>query len=116
MLSKKEICEAFSTGNFESTFNYLDENISWNIIGTQILTGKEKIIEFCIQTSNYFKETKTTFTLKNIILDKKMCSIDGTAEFINCENRSTFINSCDIYKFENEKLIEITSYCLVKKP
>ena len=114
MVSKKEICVAFSTGNFEATFNYLDENISWNIIGTQILKGKEKIIEFCNQTSNFFKETKNIFTLKNIILDDKMCSIDGTAEFINNENVSTFIESCDIYKFENDKLIEITSYCIIK--
>ena len=38
--SIKEIAVSFSNGNFELAFPYLSENITWNIIGENVLIEK----------------------------------------------------------------------------
>jgi hypothetical protein len=35
-----------------------------------------------------------------------------TAEFITAEGKQSSISACDVYRFENEKLVQINSYCI----
>lgn len=111
--TNSEIAEAFSKGNFEFSYSFLTDDIKWNIVGDKILNGKEEVIEFCNQTSDYFKTVKTIFKTDNIIIDSERIAVNGSAQFINKENKTTEVSSCDIYIFENEKLKEITSYCIM---
>jgi ketosteroid isomerase-like protein len=109
----KQISEEFSNGHFEFCYDYLADNIVWNIVGDKIVKGKESVIEYCNKTAQYFSEVTTTFIRSNVIVDGDCVAIDGTAEFINQEGKSTHISSCDIYRFKNEQLLNITSYCIV---
>ena len=45
--SNKEICKAFSNGNFEYTYNFLTDDIEWDIVGDKIVKGKPAVVEFC---------------------------------------------------------------------
>jgi predicted SnoaL-like aldol condensation-catalyzing enzyme len=109
----RQICEEFSKGNFEFAYNYLAQDIQWNIVGHELLTGKDQVVEFCNKTSEYFKEVTTEFRTSNIIVDSNLVAISGTAVFIKNENKRTEVSSCDVYRFEDGMLIEITSYCIV---
>jgi ketosteroid isomerase-like protein len=113
MPTNKEISEAFSNGEFQSVYNHLSEDVEWNIIGDKILKGKAAVIECCDQTAAYFSSVTTKFAMNNSIIDGNRIAIDGTAHFINKDKKSTQVSSCDIYRFENEKLLTITSYCIV---
>ncbi len=110
--TKKQIAEAFSGGQFEFAYPYLADDIQWNIVGDKILKGKDAIIKFCDQTAKYFSEVTTKFTMSNLVVGDNCVAIDGTAEFINKENKSSKVFSCDVYCFENGKLKEVTSYCI----
>jgi hypothetical protein len=112
-MSNKKICEEFSKGNFELIYNYLAEDIRLNIIGDKILKGKQTVTEFCNHTAAHFSELATDFRINNVIADNNCVAIDGTAHFINKDNKSTYISSCDVYRFQDEKLQEITSYCII---
>lgn len=114
-LTNKQIAEAFSGGNFEYTFSYLADDIQWNIVGDKIVKGRGSVIEFCNKTAKYFADVTTKFTISNMIVDANLVSIDGTAQFINKENKSTYVSSCDVYNFNDGKLQEITSYCIVTR-
>ncbi len=46
-MTKKEIVEAFSGGQFDRCFNYLTNDTSWNTPGEQFLTGRKEIEPFC---------------------------------------------------------------------
>lgn len=111
-LSQQQIAEAFSCGNFDLAYPYLADDAYWNILGEQVLKGKENIIQFSTQTAKYFAEVTTEFTLNNIVSGDHKIAIDGTAIFINKNNKKTFVSSCDIYCFVNKKLTEIYSYCI----
>lgn len=110
---QRQICEEFSKGNFEFAYEFLNKDITWNIIGNELLTGKEKVIEFCQNTSAYFKEVETDFRVNEIIVDEEKIVVTGTAVFINKENKKTEVSSCDIYRFDVGFLNEITSYCII---
>jgi hypothetical protein len=112
-LSITQIAEAFSMGKFEITYPYLAEDIQWNIVGDKTLIGKVIVVEFCNKTAKYFSEVTTRFTTKNVIENGHKVAINGTAQFINSENKSTFVSSSDVYLFEKGKLLEITSHCII---
>jgi ketosteroid isomerase-like protein len=107
------LSQQFSGGNFKFAYNYLADDIVWIIAGDKILKGKENVIAFCDSTAAYFASITTKFTMSNLIADDDCVAIDGTAEFINKENKITHVSSCDVYRFENGKLKEIASYCIV---
>ena len=109
----KQICEAFSNGNFRFSYHILAEDIEWNIVGDKLLKGKAAVIEFCNNTAAYFASVTTTFTISNIIADNTTVAIDGTALFVNTESKTTHLSSCDVYHFKDGLLKNITSYCIV---
>ncbi|KYG79671.1 hypothetical protein AWW67_10100 [Roseivirga seohaensis] len=108
----KEIAIAFSKGEFSSVYDKLANNIEWNIVGERLLKGKEEVIAYCQKTAQYFSEVSTDFRLKSIVAEGNHVMINGTAEFIGKSNKSTYISSCDVYSFKENKLQEITSYCI----
>lgn len=103
----------FSKGNFSIAFPYLADEVEWNVVGDKIIKGKEHVIDFCIQTAAYFASVTTVFAIVNVITSADKVAINGTAEFINKENKTTSVSSCDVYLFENGLLTTITSYCIV---
>ena len=113
IMTTKEIAEAFSTGNFDLTFPYLADNIQWTVIGDNFTEGKQAVIDQCNQIANYFKSLTTDFKLINTITDKDRVAINGTAEFIRDGKRVNFVFSCDVYEFNDNKILQtITSYCI----
>lgn len=111
--ANKQIALEFSGGNFEFTYPYLAEGVTFNIVGGQLICGKDKLIEFCNNTAKYFAGVATKFNLDNVIADGDCVAINGTAEFyVEKEDRTNYISSCDVYRFKEGKLQEITSYCI----
>ncbi|WP_295795374.1 nuclear transport factor 2 family protein [Mucilaginibacter sp.] len=110
----KQIALAFSGGNFEFCYEHLADDITFNIVGNEIVSGKDAVIDFCNKTAQYFTTLTTKFELDNVIVDENCVAINGTAEFY-VEDRVNYISSCDVYKFVDGKLKEITSYCISTK-
>ena len=114
-LSKKEIAEAFSNGNFLITFPYLSDEIIWNVIGEKVFEGKSEVVHNCKQTSEYFKSVQTNFTTEEIIETNSRVIIQGTGEFLRNGERVSFITACDVYEFNaNGELAKISSYCIAE--
>ena len=108
----QELALAFSGGKFAIVYPFLTDNTEWNIVGENILQGKDAIIKFCDETAKYFSGVTTDFKMSNLVVGDNSVAIDGTAEFVNAEGKKSSISSCDVYRFENEKLVQINSYCI----
>ena len=116
-MTKREIAQAFSGGNFEVCFPYLTDQTIWNTPGEQYLEGKKDIEVFCKKISGYFDNITTDFRLLNLIENETCAAINGTAEFLRDGKRVSFISSCDVYEFDNlNNIISIHSYCITEKP
>ena len=116
-MTKREIAQAFSGGDFESCFDYLTEQTFWNTPGEQYLTGRAEIEAFCKKISAYFDSVTINFQLLNLVEDDRCVAINGNAEFIRDGNRLAFISSCDVYEFDvANNIVSIHSYCITERP
>lgn len=116
-MTKSEIAQAFSGGQFEKCLDYLTDQTIWNTPGEQFLTGRTQIEPFCKNIAAYFKSVITNFKQLNLIEDGCCVAINGTAEFIREGSSVSFVSSCDVYVFDGKnKIISIHSYCIADKP
>ena len=116
-MTKKEIALSFSGGKFDKCLDYLTVLTIWDTPGEQYLKGKKDIEIFCKKITAYFDSVTTDFKQLNLIENENSIAINGTAEFIRDGKRVSFVSSCDVYKFdENKNIISIHSYCITEKP
>lgn len=116
-MTKREIAQAFSNGQFEKCFDYLTDHTTWNTPGEQFLTGRKEIEPFCKNIATYFSNITTDFKQISVIENDHCLAINGTAEFIRDGKRVSLVSSCDIYEFgEDNKIVSINSYCITERP
>lgn len=108
-LTIKQIAEAFSGHTFETTYPYLLDDVRWNLIGDKQITGKEGVISTCKQTLTYLENATTKFSKFETLEGENFVVIDSLAEY-KAEDSTSIVASCDIYKFRDGKVAEITSY------
>jgi UDP-N-acetylglucosamine transferase subunit ALG13 len=116
--TQKQIASDFSLGNFAEVFEYMADNIRWEIIGEQTLEGKEKVMVHCQNIATYFKSLSTDFKIHQTIQENEKVVIIGLGEFIRDSKTVSKISACDVYEFDSEnKISSISSYCIeVFKP
>jgi len=115
-MTKKEIAQAFSHGEFEKTYEFISDNAEWTVVEENYFKGKQAIVDNCEQVGNYFKSVTTNFKTLNIIAQDNNVVIEGTGEFLKDNNRISFVSACDVYEFSDNNLIKkITSYCIPSK-
>ncbi len=109
----RKISEQFSQGNFSAAYEHFDDEVQWQIVSDSTMKGKASVIEFCEKMS----VEMATATLKNtnIIAAEDRVSIEGECDFTNDKGLAEKVKYCDVYRFENGKIKEITSYCITVK-
>ncbi|NOT76939.1 MAG: nuclear transport factor 2 family protein [Cyclobacteriaceae bacterium] len=110
---QQKISEEFSKGNFQFAFEYLSENIQWNIIGNKILKGKDEVIEWCTEIGKEMSDT--ILKNKNSIIGDSSIAIQGYCDYTTPDNQPGRVSYCDVFQFRNEKIEEITSYAMEDK-
>lgn len=116
MKTKKEIAIAFSNGNFNMAYEYLDDNVIWEVVGDSIFNGKKEVIANCDRTAYYFQSVETIFDTEDVQVFGNVVMVRGTAEFKRDGKRISFVKACDVYIFGNEGNIQnIHSYCIPDK-
>ena len=114
-MTKTEIANAFSNGEFEKTNKFISDTAVWTVVEEDIFIGKQAIIDNCEQVSSYFQSVTTDFKTLNIIAEANKVVINGTAEFLRDNQRVSFVSACDVYEFDdNNQIQNITSYCIQK--
>lgn len=111
-ITQTEIAQLFSIGQFDKTYDHIDENADWIVVAENHFKGKEAIIKNCIQVDKYFKSVSTKFKTLNVISENNKVVITGTAEFLRDGKRLSFVEACDVYEFKDNKITKITSYCI----
>src|SRR5215213_1364521 len=106
----KPIAEAFSTHKFETTYQHFSDEITWDLIGGEVIRGKEAVIKTCNESSTYLSKVETTFKKFKIFVGENSVVIDSLAEYSDEKNDKSVVASCDIYEFKGDKLHKVTSY------
>lgn len=111
-MTNKQIAEAFSKHDFEMVYPFISDGILWNMAGGENIAGKENVLRTCQQSAAYLSTVKTTFTKFLTLESDTYITIDTTSEYIDQNKNLSKVASCDIYKFSQGQLTEITSYCV----
>ncbi|ABG61020.1 nuclear transport factor 2 family protein [Cytophaga hutchinsonii] len=104
------IAQHFSSGDFPAVYACFNDIIEWNIIGNQVVKGKADVIDFC---NKMLPEMKgAVLTNDNVIQNENQIVIEGKCRYFDAEGKEAFVSYCDIYRFENDTIKTITSYCI----
>jgi uncharacterized protein len=103
----KRISEEFAKGNLGFSEAFLADNIKWNILGNDTILGKEQVLEVSKMTQ---LQSYPVITIKNIVQEGNWVVIESTGEAKTKKGKQYNQVYCEVYRFDNEKLLEITTY------
>lgn len=102
-----EIAEKFATGDLAFATPYLAEDIKWNILGENTITGKEQVLEVSKMSQ---LQSFPAISIKNVIAEENFVVIESSGKAMTKSGMPYVQYYCDIFKFEAEMLQEITTY------
>ena len=109
-LTMLQIAESFSSHKFDATYEYLLDDVHWNIVGRPAIIGKEDVIRTCEESAEHLATVSTEFSKFRTVKEGDCVVVDTLAEYTDAENSTSTVASCDIYDFRGGSLSAITSY------
>lgn len=103
----KDISEHFAKGDMVFVEPYLADGVKWHILGNGTVAGREQVLEVSkmAQLQSFPK-----ITIKNIVSEGNFVVVESTGEAQTKSGKPYNQVYCDVFRFENEKLQEITTY------
>ena len=109
-LNDEDVARAFSSHDFEAAYPHLADDISWNPVGAPLLEGKEAVKSACQDSAGYLANVETNFHSFRVITSEDAVVVDTVADYTDPDRTVSRVASCDIYRFVDGKVAEITSY------
>ena len=109
-LAIKQISDTFSMGDLKSVYPYFDDEIQWNIVGAPVIIGKENVIAHCNKMLAEMASSSMNNT-HHVVTDNTVV-VQGYSSFTNQDNTPGKVEYCDIFRFNDNKLVGITSYII----
>ena len=114
--NNKEIVEkvnaAFEANKPEVFLDFCSDNINWDMAGDEVRTGKASIREFMASMGSDMEPPTINVTAIISDGDSAACYGDMTMNEKGTENTYSF---CDIYRFADDKIIELSSFVVKQK-
>jgi uncharacterized protein len=85
----------------------LADDIKWNILGENSITGKQQVLEV---SKMIHLESLPIITIKNIVAEGNYVVIESTGEAKTKKGTQYNQTYCDIFRFNEGKLKEVTTY------
>jgi ketosteroid isomerase-like protein len=107
-----EIVAAFDNNDVDAIINLVTEDIEWNMVGENSISGKDNLRQFF---ADHLDMKMISSTKDHIIIDGNRGCVDGIVHCSNGKDKDFHMQYCDIYDIEHEKIKKITSYVINKK-
>lgn len=102
-----KISEEFAKGNLEFVEAYLATDIKWNILGDSPIIGIQQVLEVSKMQQ---LESFPVITIKNIVAEGDYVVVESTGEAKTKNGNPYNQTYCDVFRFSEDKLQEITTY------
>ena len=104
---RKDISEQFAKGNMDFVELYLADDIRWNILGSETVSGRDQVLEAnkMAQLQNFPK-----VTIKNIVGEGRFVVVESTGEARTQSGKQYNQAYCEIFRFSSDELEEVTTY------
>ena len=111
-LTIEQIAEAFCSHRFAETYPYMADDIQWTMIGRETLSGREAVIAHCHKSLKFLATVATTDLKLKIYRAEARVIVEGAAKFLDRDDQTFSVASCDVFRFADGRLVEITSYVI----
>jgi ketosteroid isomerase-like protein len=109
----KEIVEkvnaAFAENNPEVFLSNCADDVTWTMVGEKTNEGKKAIQEWLAEMKDM---EPPKFTVDNTIAEGDSVVSCGDMTMKDKDGKVQYYSYCDIYRFENDKIAELTSYVI----
>jgi hypothetical protein len=109
-MTPEQIARSFSGHDFEAVFPHLAESVEWDLVGADVIVGRDAVIGLCQATTTELTDTATDFTRFRTVVGDTGVVVDSVAEFTDADGDKSTVASCDILDFEQGMVVRITSY------
>ena len=109
-MTNEEVARAISGHRFDVAYPYLDDDVSWTLVGHRRLEGREAFIGACETTLGELNGVSTEFRQFHVLVGDDWVVIDSRAAYAAAGAPTTTVASCDIYRFRDGMVTELTSY------
>ena len=111
-MTNEQIAEAFSRHRFAETYEHLAPDVQWIPIGASTIEGREAVIATCEESAAYLSQVTTKFRSFRTVVGDDAVVVDSLATYIDSDQETSVVASCDLYDFANGELTKITSYAV----
>jgi ketosteroid isomerase-like protein len=115
-LSTEEIARAFSSHRFEVALPYLLDDVVWEVVGGEDLSGKRAVTNACTALGEELTDVETTFDRIRAVVAAECVVIDSIARYLARDGSLSTVASCDIYDFAEGLITRIRSYNVELQP
>jgi ketosteroid isomerase-like protein len=106
----RRVAEAFSGHRFAEAYPALADDVRWELVGEDVLVGRQAVIDTCEGTLAELGEGTTEFLRFVVVADGDRVAIDSIARYTEASGETGLVSSCDVYEFTDGRLTAIRSY------
>lgn len=106
----KEVDASFAENNLEGFLKHCADDLEWKMVGDTTKKGKDSIREWMSSMGGGAEPPK--FSARNLIAEGETVASYGEMMMKNEKGEEDAYEYCDIYRFENDKIVELTSFVI----
>ncbi len=108
-----EFLGAFDKNDTEGILNYMTDDVQWNILDDQKISGKQALRSFFEKNKNV---VMVSATRDHFILEGDHASVGGEVLCRNTDSGQEYdMYYCDVYELQNGKIKNMVTYTINKK-
>lgn len=103
----KEVDASFAENNMEGFLAHCADDVEWKMVGDTKKKGKDSIREWMSSMGEGMEPPK--FNARKMIAEGETVAAYGEMTMKNETGEEASYEYCDIYRFENDKIVELIS-------
>lgn len=101
------VSEAFAKGDLAAAEPHFAHDIRWNILGSEPVIGRQDVLDVSKMAQ---LESFPEITIGNVVAEGNFVVIESTGKATTKAGMPYHQRYCDVFRFEDGKLREITTY------
>lgn len=114
-MSNGDVARAFSGHRFEETFDHLDPDVQWILVGQGRVEGADAVVQACRSSAAEMAQVETTWVRFVAAGASDSVAIDAIGRYDGPDGVFV-VSSYDIFELDDGKVTKITSYAVDVDP
>lgn len=110
MTTPRAIAEAFSAHRFAETRPHLADDVTWVLVGADVVRGAAAVQAVCADTAAELADAETAFDRFLVVEGEDAVAVDAIGRYTAADGTVSLVSSCDLYEFRDDRVVRITSY------